>query len=306
MQAIGYYVTRVFVILIGLLPYQVIYLLSDVLFPLLWHIVRYRKEVVKINLKHAFPRLSEEQQITIAKDFYRYFLDLTLETFKAQTMTEKVIRQRVKVLNLELVEEIVKRKGSIILLVPHYNNWEMLGQRLSLQSLFVFRPIYKPLNNRYFDQMMYNVRSRFGAEPISIGMVLREMIKDRNRKVMTAFAADQKPIGDRILWVDFLNQQTAAFRGAYVIAQKLDQPLFYTHLRRIKRGEYTIEFELLTDDPRQHDIQELAEMFFRKLEDDIDDNPQYWLWTHRRWKRGKNHIYNLENQPSALSEAGSQ
>jgi len=227
---------------------------------------------------------------------------MTLETFKTHTMTENEVRKHVRILNPELPEKVIARKGSTILLIPHYNNWEMLGQRLSLQSLVVFRPIYKPLNNKYFDRMMYNVRSRLGAEPMPVGLVLREMLRDRNRKVMTVFVADQKPIGDRILWVDFLNKRTAAFRGAYVMAQKLDQPLFYTHLRRTRRGEYTIEFDLLTDTPREYDIQQLAEMFFEKLESDIHEAPEYWLWTHRRWKRGKNHIYNTDVPVDELSE----
>ena len=130
MQAIGFYLAKGFILLIAILPFRAIHLLSDLFFPIVWHIVRYRKRVVMINLRHSFPEKSEPERVEIARKFYRYFLDMTLETFKEHTISRKQVMKRVRIKNPELIEKVVEERGSHILLLPHYNNWEWMYHKI--------------------------------------------------------------------------------------------------------------------------------------------------------------------------------
>jgi len=294
LKAIGFYLTKIFVYALSILPFRAIYVISSIAYPVLWRVIKYRKAVVFANLHHAFPDKSEEEIYGIAKRFYRYFCDNTLETLKLYTMSRKEILKRVSVENTGVFDKYTASHQSIVLMMSHYGNWEWEGQRLCMDFAHRFCGIYKPLSNKRFDALIYKMRGRFGARLYKSNRVFRNMVEDRKMLTMSGFIADQKPIMQNAPWVTFLNQDTPVFRGAYSIAQRLNYPVVYAQMQPVRRGYYSLSFKLLTDDPNSHTELELAEMYFRELESNINTHPEYWLWTHRRWRHrspGEKDIY---------------
>ena len=299
MKALGFYLTKIFVYALSVLPFRAIYVISSIAYPILWHVIKYRKDVVFANLRHSFPDRSEVELINIAKRFYRYFCDNTLETLKLYTMSRKEVLKRVAVENQEVLDKFINPHESVILMMSHYGNWEWQGQRLCMDFNHRFCGIYKPLSNKRFDALIYKMRGKFGAILYRSSRVFRNMVQDRKMLTMSGFIADQKPIMLNAPWVTFLNHDTPVFRGAYSIAQRLNYPIVYAKMQPVRRGYYNLSFKLLTNDPNAHTELELAEMYFKELESNINAHPEFWLWTHRRWMQrspGENDIYSSNEQ----------
>ncbi len=294
---------------LSILPFRAIYFISAMAYPLLWYVIKYRKSVVFANLRHAFPDKSDDEIYSIAQRFYRYFCDNTLETLKLYTMSRKQILKRVTVENVDVFKKQTDAHQSVVLMMAHYGNWEWEGQRLCMDFAHSFCGIYKPLSNKRFDQLIYKMRGKFGAILYESSRVFRHMLSDRNLLTMSGFIGDQKPVAPNPHWLTFLNQDTPVFRGAFTIAQKLNYPVVYAQMQPIRRGYYKLIFKLLTDDPNAFTELELAKMYFNELESNINAHPEYWLWTHRRWKKrtddGKD-IYTSNEQIQRPSQVGSQ
>jgi KDO2-lipid IV(A) lauroyltransferase len=284
LKAIGFYLTKSFVYALSILPFRAIYIISSLAYPILWYVVKYRKAVTMANLHHAFPDKTDEEINAIAKRFYRYFCDNTLETLKLYTMTQKQILKRVSVEKQDVFEKYHKDHQSVVLMMAHYGNWEWEGQRLCMGFDHSFCGIYKPLSNKRFDQLIYKMRGKFGAILYESKRVFRNMLTDHKLLTMSGFIGDQKPISPNPHWVTFLNQDTPVFRGAFTIAKKLNYPIIYAQMQPVRRGYYHLSFKLLADDPNAHTELELAELYFKELESNINAHPEYWLWTHRRWR----------------------
>jgi KDO2-lipid IV(A) lauroyltransferase len=285
MGAIGYYLALPFLYGIALLPFPLLYLLSDALCLVLFRVAGYRKEVVLTNLRNSFPRMSEAEIQAIARRFYQWFCDLTLETIKTLTISPEAIRERVSFAGAEVLRGYAERKQSIVLVLGHFGNWELAGARYAVEDgippLIV---IYHPLQNERFDRLMIRMRTRLGNRLYTMAETTRSMIRDRRMLTATAFIADQTPSPERAYWMTFLNQDTPVFLGTEALSKKLGYPVVYISISRPKRGYYRMAAETLVEDPARTADGEITVMHSRRLERDICTQPEIWLWTHRRWK----------------------
>ena len=284
MKAVGYYFTLPFIYLISLLPFWCLYLLSDFLFVILYYIVGYRRTIVFNNLKNSFPNKTEEELKTIEKKFFRYFCDLVLETLKSITMSSKSVKDKVSFKGEEILKEYFNKNQSIIIVMGHWGNWEYGGARFALENLHQLFVIYHPLQNVYFDRLVFKMRTRFGNGLYTMNDSFRGIIRDKDKLTATAFIADQTPSAKSAHWMPFLNQDTPIFVGTGKIASKMKYPVIYIGINRIKRGSYEMVAEKLIEDPIESNAVEIIETFTKRLEKDIEKVPEIWLWSHRRWK----------------------
>ncbi len=290
MGTVGYYLALPFIYAISLLPFPLLYLLSDAVHFLLFRVVGYRKQVVMTNLRNSFPEKSEAEIKAIADRFFRWFCDLTLETLKTLTISPRAVRQRVSFEGTELLREYAEKGRSVILVLGHFGNWELAGARYSqeegIPQLYV---IYHPLHNPYFDRLIHHMRTRHGTKLYTMRETSKSMIRDRGLLTATAFIADQTPSPERAYWMTFLNQDTPVFLGTEALARKLGHPVIYISITRPRRGYYRMVVEPLVTDPTGTREGQITEIHTRRLERDIQDHPDLWLWTHRRWKHKRPH-----------------
>jgi len=286
MGTVGFYLLLPLIYFLAILPFPIFYGVSDFFFVLIYYVVGYRKKVVYQNLKNSFPEKSHEELKTIERKFYRYLCDLFLETFKTLAITPKnaVKRCRFTPETIALFDKLHSEKKSCIIVMGHFGNWEWAGSTFSLvckQQLYV---IYHPLTNKQFNKLIYNMRTRFGTKLYAMRDTMREMIRNRGEINATAFIADQTPAPEGAYWTKFLNQDTPVFWGTEKIAQKLNFPVVYVTVNRVKRGFYEVHTEILVQEPKLTKEGEISELHTRKLERDIIKQPEIWLWSHRRWK----------------------
>lgn len=287
MNAIIFYISIPFIYLISVLPFWLIYRISDCVYFLVYYIVGYRKKIVFKNLRNSFPEKSDKEILLIRKNFYKYFCDLMLETLKTLTISAKSAQKRVLVENKNIIEEFYKKNQSIIIVLGHLGNWELAGAGFSQVGLHKMYIIYHPLSNKYFDKLIFKMRTRLGNKLYAMNDTLKGMIRNKSETTATAFIADQTPSPRGAYWTTFLNQDTPVFIGTEKIARKLNYPVVYASIKRIKRGIYNLSFELIERDPKSTNEGEISELHTKRLEKDIQSQPETWLWSHRRWKHKK-------------------
>ena len=289
MDALGYYIFYPFYRLVNLLPLRILYVLSDFLYLILYYFPSYRRKVVETNLKNAFPEKSDKDLKCIEKKFYKHLADMFIETFKAGFLSRKELEKRFTVSGAEIVNKLYDEKRDIIAVLGHYNNWEMallLAEKIKPKP-FV---IYKPLQNKYFDRLINNQRTKHGMGITAMSMVIKVILQSRKDKINTIsmILSDQTPPKNEIqYWTNFLNQDTPVYTGVEKIARKYDMAVVYFHIRKIKRGYYRLEIEKLVDNPKDMAENMITEAHVRRLEEIIREKPEYWTWSHRRWKHKK-------------------
>lgn len=284
MGRIIYYLSLPLLYGVSILPFRLMYMLSDGLYWIIYKLIGYRTKVVKINLENAFPEKSAIEIKRIQDKFYRYFCDLVLETLKTLTISKESVKKHVHLGKFNAFEKLYSQKQSIIIVMGHLGNWEIAGARFSLENVHQLYVIYHPLANKYFDGLMYHMRTRLGTELYAMKETFRGMIRDRDKLTATAFIADQTPPPKGAYWTSFLNQDTPVFTGTAKISKKLNYPIVYVSVKRPKRGLYTLDAEVLVENPSLLSEDEISELHTKRLEADIIENPEIWLWTHRRWK----------------------
>jgi len=285
MNAILYYL---FVYPLSKLPLAVTYRLSDFFYFLLITVLPYRKKVIEGNLSRSFPGKSPKEIRQLRNRFYRHFADLLIEGIKNLGISEQELRERFKITNPQLMQQLYDQKKSVLLVSAHYMNWEWM---ITGQSLFFPHQavgIGMPLSSGFWDRKINALRSRFGMQVIHSKIVKPSFEAYRENGVLTAtlVLADQSP-GDtnKSYWTSFLHQPTAVAFGAEQLANTYDQAVVFYLPRRIKRGHYECELVLITTDPHSLSWGEITEAHVRLLEERIQEEPQYWLWSHKRWKR---------------------
>ncbi len=279
-----YYLSLPLIYFISWLPFTVLYWLSDFFYFLVYKVLKYRVGVVHENLKNSFPEKSEEEIKAIQDGFYSYFCDLLLETLKTLTIKPKTVLKRVEQGDMSAFDSFYKKGQSVIIVMGHLGNWELAGARFSQGPEHQLYVIYHPLSNKYFDKLVYHMRTRLGNKLYPMQDAFRGMVRDRNEVTATAFIADQTPAPKGAYWSTFLNQETPIFVGTSKIAKKLGYPVIYISVDRVKRGYYKLNSELLIEDPKALEEDAITEIHTRKLEEDIKRKPELWLWSHRRWK----------------------
>jgi KDO2-lipid IV(A) lauroyltransferase len=289
MEAIGFYIFYGLNWVITLLPLRVLYVVSDLFFLILYYFPSYRRNVVALNLKNSFPDKSAAELKSIGKKFYRHLADMFVETLYVTHMSLREQQKRFTYTNLEIMDKLREEKRDVIAVLGHYNNWEwptMLPAYLNYKTII----IYRPLQNRYFDEYIRKQRSKNGIVLTPTSMVIRELINNRKNNINTVsvFLTDQTPAITEIrYWTTFLNQDTPVYTGTEKIAAKYDMAIVFFNVQKIKRGYYNLKIELLLDHTANMSENEITEAHVRRLEEIIREKPEYWLWSHRRWKHSR-------------------
>lgn len=275
-----------FVYPLSLLPLRIIYLFSDIAYLLFVTFIPYRKKVITQNLQNSFPTKSAQEINKIRLKFYRHFTDLLAESIKNISLSERELRKRLTVKNPEVIQQLYAQNKSVLLVSGHYNNWEWVIS--SLNFLFPHQAvgIGMPLSQKFWDAKINAKRARFGIIITHSKEVKNTFQALENTLINTLVLSDQSP-GDskKSYWMNFLNQPTAVLFGCEQLAHQYQHAVVFYHLTKLKRGSYEMELQLITDNPQECEWGEITEAHTRALEKVIQDQPQFWLWSHKRWKR---------------------
>lgn len=284
-----YYIVLAFWYMLSLLPMKVHYLLSDLLFWVLYGLLGYRKKVIEKNLKASFPEKSEEELKRIERGFYHFFCDYIAESVKLMTIRRENLRRRMVFKGAELVDEVIESGQSCAVFLGHLCNWEWVTSLpLWVMPKAQCGQIYHPIENKDFDRLFLRSRQRMGAVCIPMADTLRKIIefKKAGQPVVIGYISDQVPFWTNIHhWVDFLHHDTPVLTGMERIARKVNHAVFFLDVRRVRRGYYEAEFKLITREPQKMGEYEITDIYYRMLEQSIRRAPEFWLWSHNRWKR---------------------
>ncbi|HEY0894954.1 MAG TPA: lysophospholipid acyltransferase family protein [Sphingobacteriaceae bacterium] len=271
--------------LVSLLPFPVLYLLSDGLFIVLYYVVRYRRTVVQENLRNSFPGKTAAELGEIEKKHYRYLADLIVESVKMKSMSRQEILKRFRYVNFEELEPYFSANRPVIAVTAHYGNWEWGSPSLSLVNPYPSLVVYKPQTDKRFENLINRMRSRFGSVMVPMKLTLRKVLEYKNRPNMLVLVGDQTPPREESqFFTGFLNQPTAIFLGVEKIARLTNNPVVFFHIDRVKRGHYEATLKTLFEDPKETSEHEITLAHTRELERIIMRKPELWLWTHKRWK----------------------
>jgi len=270
----------------SILPFWLLYLKSDVYYFLTYHVVRYRRKVVRQNLLNSFPEKDAKSIKTIERHFYRNLCDLVVEAPKMMRMGPNGYRKRLTFTNTELIAQLDEKHKNIFFAIPHSGNWEWFGKMIPELSHHKGLAIYKRVQNTVFERLMLYMRTKgTDLEMVESNSVLRRLAQLRDNPNAVLMMADQTPHGlESDYWTEFLHQDTCWFTGIERIAKKLDYAIVLVSMKRQGRGRYEVAFELVTDNPKEMGNGEVMEQYVRHVERFIEDNPDNWLWSHRRWK----------------------
>lgn len=272
----------------AILPMPVLYVLADVLYVLIYRVARYRLKVVRRNMKASFPDKTKAELRRLERDFYHHFADYIVETVKLADISPGEVLTRAHLKNPEVVTRLqAEGQDTVMVLMGHYGNWEWLSAYALLFPGSRLWQIYRPLKSKAVDRLFANLRTRFGSYGMKKNDTVRDMVKlkQEGSKNIVIFIADQTPSPANLhYWTTFLHQDTPVLNGAERIARKLDLPVVFLDVQKVKRGYYTVELKLMTEHATQTAENEITEAYARMMETMILRNPAYWLWTHKRWK----------------------
>ena len=267
-------------------PYWLLYLKSDCYYFLVYHIARYRRKVVRDNLLHSFPEKGEKEIKTIERHFYRNLCDMFVEAPKMLRMKPNGYKYRIAYTNPELVTQLYERKKNIFYAIPHSGNWEWFGKMMCDLTPHNCLAVYKRVKNPVFERLMLYLRT-YGCnlEMVESNSVLRRLVQLRDSQNAVLMMADQTSFGhESDYWTTFLHQDTCWFTGIERIAKKLDYAVVLVSMVRKGRGRFEVTFETVCDNPKEATDGQIMEQYVRCVERFINENPDNWLWSHRRWK----------------------
>lgn len=270
---------------ISRLPFWCIYLLSDLLY-VVFRIVPYRKRVIEGNIRRSFPEKTDREINRLVKQFYRHFTDILAEGIKNLSISEKELRKRYNVRNPEVMEHLYQQNKSVLLVSGHYNNWEWLITSQNFLFSHQAMGIGMPLTSKFWDKKVNERRERFGMVVVH-SKNFKDKIKEQSGQPIAILTLSDQSPGDarKSYWMEFLNQQTAVLFGAELMAHEHDFAVVFYQTRKIKRGYYEMELQLITDAPKTMKWGEITEAHTHLLEKAIREQPPFWLWSHKRWKR---------------------
>ena len=290
MGTVGFYIFYGVNWVITLLPLKILYIFSDILFLLLYYFPSYRRKVVDENLRNSFPEKSVKEIALIRKKFYRHLADIFIETLKLTHLSNKELIKRLTVSNPEFLNTLYNSGRDLVVVGSHYNNWEWLIVCLPLYTKYKCIGVYKPLRNKLFEKFINSIRLRNDQGLAPMNLIVRNIIDNqrKNIRALYAFAADQTPAKAEIrYYTTFLNQETPVFLGIEKIASKYDMAVVFFNFQKIRRGYYNLTVELLFERAAGLPEYKVTETHVKRLEELIREKPEYWIWTHRRWKYKK-------------------
>ncbi len=289
MQLLVYILIYPILWIISILPFPVFYLLSDFVYFLTYNIIGYRKKVVRDNIKLALPHLSDKERLTIEKKFYSHMCDMFLEMIKTMSISQKEMEKRFVFTNMEVYYDLEKKNKSIALMCAHYASYEWV---ISMNYHIHCKGfgIYKKLSNPYFDKLVKRIRSKFKAELITTKQTIPTIAENHKNNVLGiyGFASDQSPKANAAYhWAPFMGHIVPVHTGAEILAKRFDMNVIFLKTKKIKRGYYEASFEILSEDVKSVPNYEITDQFLKLVEEQILETPEYYLWTHKRWKHKK-------------------
>ncbi|MEP0265169.1 lysophospholipid acyltransferase family protein [Dokdonia sp.] len=286
MQAIAYWLIYPLLWIISKLPFRALYMLSDVVYILIYRVIGYRKKTVRYNLKTAFPEKSSTELLQIEKKFYHHLCDLFSEMIKTLSITKEQLNTRMTFTNIEVLQGYEKEKQNIIILLGHYASYEWaFAMQLHLKN--TGHGIYKKIKNPHFDKLVRRIRGRWNTELIANKFAAKRMAQHKKDGITTmyGFAADQSPkLQKSSYWTMFLGHELPFFTGVERIAKNLNLPVVYLKTKKTKRGHYEGTFIRLAENPNEVENFDITDAFAKALESQIQEEPRYYLWTHKRFK----------------------
>lgn len=289
MQFIAFILLYPLLWLISILPFRLLYIVSDLVYVLIYYLIGYRRKIVRQNIALALPHLSKKEQLRVEKESYRHLCDMFLEMIKTMTISEQEMNKRFVFTNLDLYLQMEKKQKSIALLCAHYASYEWV---ISMNKHIDFEgfAIYKKIANKYFDKLVRDIRSKFKATLISTGQTISVIEKNYKTKHLGVygFASDQSPqLSKTHHWGTYMGIETPVHTGAEMLAKRYDMNVIFLKVKKIKRGHYEATFEHLFDNPKEVPNYQISDEFLRRVEQQILEAPEYYLWTHKRWKHKK-------------------
>lgn len=285
---------------ISFLPFGLLYPLAWLCYVLLYHVFRYRREVVRTNLARAFPEKTEAERQQLEKAFYSRLSQVALEIIKARRMQPEAFLQRARIINPELLEQYSEGfSKSVIVVTIHQGNWEWMLHGATTRLQVPIDPVYKPLHNASADKLIYEIRSQFGSRPLAMDESVKDIIRRRREFRIFVMVADQSPIrSERGYWTQFMNQEANFYLGAETIARMTRFPVLFARCHRRRTGYYEIEFKELAHPPYDKNSNDITDRYVAMAEQAIREEPESWLWSNRRWKRNRAEEEAREQQPS--------
>jgi Kdo2-lipid IVA lauroyltransferase/acyltransferase len=289
MQFLVYILLYPFLWIISILSFRILYLFSDLIYILIYYVIGYRKKIVNENLRLVFPDKTESEIKNIRKKFYHHLCDMFLEMVKTMTISESVMKKRFNIKNPEEFKRLESLDKSIILIFGHYASWEW---SIVLQNYINFKglAVYKKLANPYFDNLVRTIRSKFNTTLISTKETIAFIndLESKNIKSITGFISDQSPkVTNDVYWHPFMGINVPCFTGAERLAKKLDFTTAYLKVTKVKRGYYEAEIMTLAENSLEYPDYQLTNLFLHEVEKQIYETPEYYFWTHKRWKHRK-------------------
>jgi len=286
LQLLAYILIYPILWLVSILPFRLLYVLSDGLYLLIYRVFGYRKKVVRNNLNLVFPDMPNLEKKRIMKRFYHHLCDMLLESIKSMSISEKEMKKRYIFTNIDVVKNIENQERSVILMCAHYASWEWI---FILQTYISHKgyAIYKRLANRYFDKLARRIRARYNTYLITTKETIStlEASKIKGELTLSGFASDQSPKAEKARhWQNFMGIKVPVITGAEMIAKKLDIPIVFFKVKKVGRGYYETTFHPVTMNPNEYPDYDITDMFLKYVEEQIREAPEYYLWTHKRWK----------------------
>jgi KDO2-lipid IV(A) lauroyltransferase len=297
LKNVGFHIAVAVWYLVSLLPFWALHLISDVLFVLIYHVIGYRKKVVRENLASSFPEKTAEVRLSIERDFFRFLCDYLMESIKMMSISPEEQKAHMIFENTDLLDACIEQGRTCGIFMGHYCNYEWVASL----PLWVSRKgqvstIYHPLENQVADRLFLCTRQHFGTVCFAMQDTLRKVLEyhKKGQPLIIGYISDQKPFWTSIHhWVDFLNHDTPVLTGTERVMRKMDQAVFYLDMRRIGRSRYVGTFKPITMEPKKMREFELTDIYHQMLEESIRRDPAPWLWSHKRWSRTREEFNRL-------------
>lgn len=286
MQLLVFIIAYPFLWIVSILPFPIFYFLSDCVYLLVYHIIGYRKKVVRANLALALPHLTAKERLQIEKKSYHHLCDMFLEMVKTMTISSAEMNKRFVVTNLEVMTDLEKKGKSIMLIASHYASWEWLlsfNQKVSIKGIGV----YKKLANKHFDKLVRDIRSKYNTELVPTNQTIPLIANNQRNNIQCIYglASDQSPKADRIFhWQSFMGVEVPVHTGPEMLAKKYDMNVVFAKVKKIKRGYYELTIVPLSENAKSVPDFEITQAYIKEVEKQIAEAPEYYFWTHKRWK----------------------
>jgi KDO2-lipid IV(A) lauroyltransferase len=274
---------------LSLIPLRIGYVFASLLYFVLKYIVKYRKKVIAANLRLVFPDMDKDETASVVNKYYRHLSDVFVELMYSLYIPEKILKKRIRFTNPELLDKYYSEGRHVVVVAGHYANWEW-GYVFPMYGRHKLLAVYKKMTSKIFDRLFHDVRARFGGIPVEMSNLKPIVAESRKYPILIYLVADQTPAGNEQSWyyTSFLGVSgTPVFTGPEKIARKFDAALVFVNIQKVKRGYYRLEFIPICENSKNTPPHELTDKYLQTMEKIIYDKPEYWMWSHRRWKRRK-------------------